>query len=146
MLYGQGPLMPQDQAFQFRCSPYVLTDDYNFVEQIQLRLSAAWETVTQRIQRAQAAQKVQHDKKVTSVELKTGDIVLLRRMVSDGRAMKLGPRYSEPFEIQKVHNAILHVVPVGLPTAVPLRVHARNVKLYKSGIDPRHARRFRRHL
>ncbi|MCP3662607.1 MAG: DDE-type integrase/transposase/recombinase [Gammaproteobacteria bacterium] len=130
-LYGQDPLLPLDSAFQFQRSPYLMVDEYAYPEQLQLRLSAAWDRAQDSLQKAQEAQKTQHDQRGTiTATVGRGDQVLVRKTPPGGRAMKLGPRWSEPFTVTKVLGPTLLIVPVTDPEAVPIRVHIRRVKVY----------------
>jgi hypothetical protein len=150
MLYGQDPYLPMDQALEYRHSPYVTLDEQPYPEQLQARLGIAWRQVQDRVDRAHAAQKKQHDKSSTTVTMKPGDLVLLRRMVKPKatiaageikgsaqplvplRALKLAPRYSAPYVIKEVRGPTFLVVPQSFPDATPIRIHQRNTKPFKA--------------
>jgi hypothetical protein len=130
-MYGQDPYLPIDRALQIHESPYMEIADYPYAEQLQLRLSNAWTRMVDKAARAQQAQARQHDKSVTKVELKKGDQVLVADSRRQGRAQKLGPRFSVPHTITAVFGSTFAVVPTGIPNAVARRLHQRNLKPYK---------------
>jgi hypothetical protein len=135
LLYGQDPFLPLDRALQRKPSPYLDIEDYSYSEALQVRLSTAWDRAQTNINRAQAAQKTQHDKHVQTKEPQIGKFVVIRNRQYPGRAMKLGPRYSEPHIIYKIVGPALMLVPAKSPDSVPIRIHMRNTKPYKPRVE-----------
>ena len=132
MLHGFEMFTPLDRALEYTMSPYVETVDLNYIDEIQARLSLAWKQARDCQDKTHEAREKRHDafKRVSTVN--KGDHVLLQKMVMPGSHRKLGDRFSDPHEVVCVRGAILQVVPVAVPDAVPITVNQRNVKLFKS--------------
>ncbi len=139
LLFGQDPLMPQDVAFNYQQSPYVASEDLPYSEQVQLRLTKAWQLARQRAASQQQRQADNHDRNATFPMYQVDDLVLLRALPVPGRAKKLGPRWRGPYRIVELHannNAHIQVMD---RSHDPFRVHLRRLKRYKEAavkVDP----------
>ncbi len=130
MCYAMDPLLPVDQAFGFRRSPYVTQEDYSYPEQVMARLTAAWNNPAVRVSNAQESKRKQHDKHATDLQVQPGDQVLLKQMRCSGVNSKLDFRY----EVKRVIRGTLYVVPITDPQAVPIRILQRNTMFHKANV------------
>ncbi len=139
LLFGQDIVLPIERAFNYTPSRYIETADLPFHEQLQSRLTVAWQQAKQHIEKAQQAQKRKHDRHSTPVDYKIGDLVLLFRpqaaYVELGRAAKLGKRWIGPYIITEVHPRNVLVKRQDVTDQQPFRVHMRRIKPFVTRLD-----------
>lgn len=103
LIYGRDARIPTDSVLTHVRSPYAVdVDDYK--EDLLSGLSLAWELAQANIQKAQASQKRNYDRKCTEeVNLKAGDRVMIYMPAeSQGKNWKLSRPFHGPYRVLKV--------------------------------------------
>lgn len=129
LLFGQDPILPIDRVFNYRLSPYQYLEDLTYPEQLQARLSLAWQHAKEHVQAAQAAQKRQYDKKATTHTYNINDLVLVYRPnLREGRANKLAHLWDGPYTITDIIGHTVKIQKVGSNTPEPFRYNTDRLK------------------
>jgi hypothetical protein len=86
--------------------------------------------VAQRLVEEQAASKDQYDLNLNPLNVKAGDVVMLRcHQPPRDAVQKLAPKYVGPFRVVSTQHQVLEVVPLAQPNADPKRIHSDHARL-----------------
>jgi hypothetical protein len=86
--------------------------------------------VAGRLAEEQAASKEQYDSNLNRLQIRSGDIVMLRCHQPPRNAVqKLAPKYVGPYRVTSIQHHVLEVVPLADPNVVPKRIHSDHARL-----------------
>ncbi len=130
MLYGRKARLPIDAALDYTPSPY--QEEPTYTEQLAARLTTAWESARNALEKAHEKQKEHYDNKATYPQYGPGDLVMVHNPhVAQGLSKKFTHLWHGPYEVFRHNFPNVELGIPGKPQTQPMNVHINRTKLYK---------------
>ena len=99
LLYGRDPKLPTEDALSFPVDR-MQVDLSSYKSEVSSNLTEAWKLAQEKIKKAQARQKNQHDKFVKNDKFSEGDVVFLYDpLLKSGKAYKFARPFCGPYKL-----------------------------------------------
>jgi len=133
LLYGTPAQLPLDIVFNSAINAnYNKTDDY--VNDMQIKFTAAWKITRENIERSQISQKRSYDQTARAPEFSAGQTVLLQNpSVGIRKTKKFTPVWHGPFVIKEIKLPNAYIQDVRKSSGPVQKVHVNRLKLYSYG-------------